>query len=267
MPNVTDVYYDLLLKALTKGKYAAVNLTKEAMDAAMQEVERQIQEMSPDPNDLDGSFRSFAERQRQQPGIYDQLRPDSDTIGPEENNESRYAYAQRCTREVMKTVEWRVRQELEWRSATDRLGLYNEDTSLKQINRNRFLDYLMKTGGTAKDRQFNEAVVALAALANGDITEEKYLELRRKHHIAVVKPQEDAAKQAERDLKNSAEFIYREVEREISDGSEKFYRYRSAAAIQSGNYSDFDGGMEEAFNTFRNNAVEMEMAGESSSPS
>lgn len=114
MPNVTDVYYDLLLKALTKGKYAAVNLTKEAMDAAMQEVERQIQEMSPDPNDLDGSFRSFAERQRQQqPGIYDQLRPDSDTIGPEENNESRYAYAQRCTKEVMKTVEWRVRQELE----------------------------------------------------------------------------------------------------------------------------------------------------------
>ena len=120
----------------------------------------------------------------------------------------------------------------------------------------------MKTGGTAEDRQYNEAVVALAALANGDVNKEKYLELRRNHYItADGKSQEDAAEQAERDLKNSAEFIYREVEREISDGSEKFYRYRSAAAIQSGNYSNFDGGMETAFDIFRNNAVELQSAG------
>ncbi len=261
MPNVTDVYYDLLLKALTKGKYAAVNLTKEAMDVAMQEVERQIQEMSPNPNDLDGSFESFAARQ-QQPGIYDQLRPDNNTIGPEENNESRYAYAQRCTREVMKTVEWRVRQELEWRSATDRLGLYNEDTTLKQIDRNRFLDRLMKAGGTAEDRQFNEAIVALAALANGDITEEKYLELRKKHHLAANKSQEEAADQAKHDLKNGAEFIYQAVESAIRDDSVNLNRYKyAAAAIHSGNYSDFNGGMEEAFATFRNNAVELQSNG------
>ncbi len=64
--------------------------------------------MSPNPNDLDGSFESFAARQPR-PEIYRQLRPDSDTIGLD--HESRYEYAQRCTREAMKTVKWRVQQE------------------------------------------------------------------------------------------------------------------------------------------------------------
>ncbi len=111
----------------------------------------------------------------------------------------------------------RAAGEIEWRNATAQLGLYDEKQDpkggikkeLKRIDPNRFLTNLMKTGGTAEDRQYNEAVVALAALANGDIDEKKYLELRQKHHIAVGKPQEDAAEQAERDLKNSAELIHR----------------------------------------------------------
>ncbi len=40
MPNVTDVYYDLLLKALTNGQYGPVELTEDAMNAAMQSVEQ-----------------------------------------------------------------------------------------------------------------------------------------------------------------------------------------------------------------------------------
>ncbi len=267
MPYVSDVYYDLLLNALTNGQYGPVELTEEAMNAALQRVETQIQAMSPDPNDLDGSLERFASRQPH-PEIYRRLRPDSDTIG--RDNESRFDYAQRCRRELMKTVKWRVQQELEWRNATSQLGLYDEmpdpnggtKKELKHINTNRFLDRLMRTGGTAEDRHFNEAVVALAALANGDITKEKYLELRCKHHIAAGEAKEDAEYQAKRDLENGGEFLYNAVEKEIREGSEKLFRYNSAvAAIHSGDYSGFNGGMEEVFDTFRNNAVELEMVG------
>ncbi len=261
MPRVTDVYYSLLLKALTNGQYGSVELTEEAMTAAMRSVEQQIQAMSPNPDDLDSSFNSFAARQRQQQSeIYGRLRPDSNTIGPD--NESRYDYAQRCRTEVMKSVKQRVLQELEWRNATARLGLYDENHQLKQINTNRFLNRLIKTGGTAEDRQYNDAIVALTALANGDITEEKYLELRKKHHAAVKKSDDTPEELAKRDLKNGAEFILREVEREIRNGSENHHRYQSAvAAIQSGNYSGFQNGMEEAFDILNNNAVELQMVG------
>ncbi len=261
MPRVTDVYYSLLLKALTNGQYGSVELTEEAMAAAMRSVEQQIQAMSPNPDDLDSSFNGFAARQRQQQSeIYGRLRPDSNTIGPD--NESRYDYAQRCRTEVMKSVKRRVLQELEWRNATARLGLYDENHQLKQINTNRFLNRLIKTGGTAEDRQYNDAIVALTALANGDITEEKYLELRKKHHAAVKKSDDTPEELAKRDLKNGAEFILREVEQEIGNGSENHHRYQSAvAAIQSGNYSGFQNGMEEAFDIFNNNAVELQMVG------
>ena len=261
MPRVTDVYYSLLLKALTNGQYGSVELTEEALTAAMRSVEQQIQAMSPNPDDLDSSFNGFAARQRQQQSeIYGRLRPDSNTIGPD--NESRYDYAQRCRTEVMKSVKQRVLQELEWRNATARLGLYDENHQLKQINTNRFLNRLIKTGGTAEDRQYNDAIVALTALANGDITEEKYLELRKKHHAAVKKSDDTPEELAKRDLKNGAEFILREVEQEIRNGSENRHRYQSAvAAIQSGNYSDFQNGMEEAFDILNNNAVELQMVG------
>ena len=260
MPRVTDVYYNLLLKALTNGQYGPVELTEEAIEAALKNVNDQIQAMSPNPDDLSGSFNAFAQRQRR-PEIYGRLRPDSDTIGPD--NESRFNYAQRCRTEVMKSVKQRVLQELEWRNAAARLGLYDENHQLKQINPNRFLDRLMKTGGTVEDRQFNDAVMALAALANGDITEDKYLALRREHYITSAnKSAEDAADLAQRDRKNGAELILREVEREIRDGSESQHRYQSAvAAIQSGNYSGFQNGMEEAFDILNNNAVELQMVG------
>lgn len=254
-----QVYYDLLLQQLTQGSHEPVDLSAQNMTNALEEVNRQIAASGPDPNLLDRSFNTFCSQQ-QQPQNYQPLKPDSYTMA---DGTSRYEYAERCRREVMKNVEYRVRQTLEWRTATQRLGLVNQDGTIKNVSYGRWISYLMKTDDSEQSRQYNESVVALTALVRGDIQKDEYLHLREAHHVKYDNmSQEEAQQAAQNDFNNRAEFLYSEVDAAIEQGHRNMLRFKDASlAIQTGDFTKFGGSMEAAFDVYRTNSVNLAMVG------
>lgn len=260
MPKTFQLYYELLMKQLTKGSQQPVDFSEEKMKEAIAEVKRKIKELGPDPENLDASFNGFCSRQPY-PELCRQMKPDSEVIG--ENDTSRYAYAEQCRDEVFKNVEYRVRQTLEWRNAIDRLGIKNENNKIKRVNTGRWMGHLIKTDGTDESLRYNETIVALAALGDGVITRDEYLKIREEYHTkndGVDK--ENARKAALSDYEGRAEFLYQEVDHAIEAGRERFGHYKDAAlAVQTGDYSKFNGSMEEAFAVFHTNAEQLAMVG------
>ena len=254
-----QVYYDLLMQQLTQGSREPVDLSAQNMANAIQEVNRQINAQAPNPNRLDRSFNTFCDSQ-EHPQRYRPLKADSYTMP---NGTSRYDYAGQCRQEVMKNVEYRVRQTLEWRTATQRLGLVNQDGTIKNVSYGRWISYLMKTDDSEQSRRYNESVVALTALVRGNIQKDEYLRLREAHHIKYDNMSQEEAKQnAQEDFDNRAEFLYSEVNNAIEAGRGKIARFKDASlAIQTGDFSKFDGSMEAAFDVFQTNAVNLAMIG------
>ena len=260
MPYTFQMYLDLLLKQLTGGSSEPVVLTDEQVRQAVEKVKRQIKELGPNPQDLDGSFNSFCENHANTK-VFRGLRPASDTFG--QTGMSRYEYSERCRNEVMKNVEHHARQTLEWRSAVKRLGITNEDGTIKAVNTGRWLGQLIKVDGTEESLRYNETIVALAALGNGVITKDEYLALRTEYHTTYGKKSpEDAAKTAQSEYDNRAEFLLSEVEKAVESDHERLNHYKDAAiAIQSGDFSKFEGSMERAFETFFGNTELLAMSG------
>jgi hypothetical protein len=260
MPSTFQMYYDLLLKKLTNGSGEPIALTDAQMQQAIEEVKRQIREMGPNPQNLDASFDNFCAT-HPFGEINRRLRPDSNTIGP--NNISRYEYSELCRNEVMKNVEFQVRQELEWRSAVKRLGLTNDDGTIKEVGKGRWLGQLIKTDGSEESLKYNETIVALAALGNKVIDKNAYLNIRKSYHILYDKMNpDDAEKAANGDFDNRTDFLFSEVENAVESGREKLTHYNDAAnAIRTGDFSNFGGSVEQAFNVFFGNSESLAMVG------
>ena len=260
MPSTFQIYLDLLLDKLTNGSNEPVEISDEQMQQAIAEVKNQIKQKGPQPDKLDEEFINFCNG-HPKPENCRKLRPDSNTIGPD--NISRYEYSERCRNEVMKNVEMRARQALEWRSTVKRIGLTNEDGTIKSVPMGRWLGQLLKTDGSDESLRFNESVVTLAALGNNVISKDEYLNIRKDYYIKKEnKPEAEAEKSAQNDFDNRAEFLYAEVEKAIDHDRDKLNSYKDAAlAIMNGNFSKFGGSMTQAFNVFLGYSESLAMVG------
>ena len=260
MPSTFQIYLDLLLDKLTNGSNEPVEISDEQMQQAIAEVKNQIKQKGPQPDKLDEEFINFCNG-HPKPENCRKLRPDSNTIGPD--NISRYEYSERCRDEVMKNVEMRARQALEWRSTVKRIGLTNEDGTIKSVPMGRWLGQLLKTDGSDESLRFNESVVTLAALGNNVISKDEYLNIRKDYYIKKEnKPEAEAEKSAQNDFDNRAEFLYAEVEKAIDHDRDKLNSYKDAAlAIMNGNFSKFGGSMTQAFNVFLGYSESLAMVG------
>ncbi len=267
MPHVFDIYYQLLMKQLTGGKRKTVDLSPAKMQAALAAVERKIVADGPsNPNNMNASFESFRKRQ-ENPDDYLQIKPDSDTI----NGMSRYEYSKACRKELMKSVEQSVRQALEWRNAAIRLGLTERNGNAKNIDTHRWMNKLMKTDGSPESLEYNESIVALAALGNKQMTEQQYADWRVTYHLRKKDPvnwknlgkaeESKAFAAAAKDRDSAGDFIYGEV-RKIVDNT-PLDNYKIAVnAIASGDFSneifagiDENKRLEKAFEILRHDAV------------
>ena len=267
MPHVFDIYSELLMKQLTGGKRKTVDLSPEKMQAALAAVERKIVADGPsNPNNMNASFESFRKRQ-ENPDDYLQIKPDSDTI----NGMSRYEYSKACRKELMKSVERSVRQTLEWRNAAIRLGLTERNGNAKSIDTHRWMDKLMKTDGSPESLEYNESIVALAALGNKQMTEQQYVDWRVTYYLRKKDPvnwknlgaaeESNAFAAAAKDRNSAGDFIYGEV-RKIVDHT-PLDNYKIAVnAIASGDFSneifagiDENKCLEKAFEILRHDAV------------
>ena len=267
MPHVFDIYSELLMKQLTGGKRKTVDLSPEKMQAALAAVERKIVADGPsNPNNMNASFESFRKRQ-ENPDDYLQIKPDSDTI----NGMSRYEYSKACRKELMKSVERSVRQALEWRNAAIRLGLTERNGNAKSIDTHRWMDKLMKTDGSPESLEYNESIVALAALGNKQMTEQQYVDWRVTYYLRKKDPvnwknlgaaeESNAFAAAAKDRNSAGDFIYGEV-RKIVDHT-PLDNYKIAVnAIASGDFSneifagiDENKCLEKAFEILRHDAV------------
>lgn len=258
-PESYLVYQSLLLQKLTGGKRTYTEITAEQADAAVAEVESEIRALGPNPEDLDASYEGFVTRQKK-PDLFLGLRPDTNTIGPD--NESRYAYSQRCRTEVMKAVRQSVLQTAEWYNALIRSGAVTPDGNAMDVS-SRWMFMLMKTDGTPESRRYNDSLAALCALGENAISRAQYLSLRIQDHEKFDHMSHEAASAAaEQDLQNAAEFIYREVNDRIEAHRDQMIRGKDAAiAIQTGDYTKFPGGIKEAYSVFHDPAVMLAMSG------
>lgn len=258
-PGTFKFYQDLLEKKLTEGGQTLENLDNQRLNQAAAEVERQIDAMGPDPENLDQSFNEFCNRQSE-PEAFRSMRADSTTIG--QQGESRYDYAKRCRQEVMKGIKRQMRRSMEWNNAIKRIGLVDKDGNAKKIG-TRWMFCLMKLDGKPESQHYNESIAALGALGNGLISQEKYLGLRKSYYTQHGgKTPEEAETEAKKDLANAAQYLYNEVSQRIEAHRPDFARGREAAlAILSNDYSKFEGGMSEAFGIYYNDSVMLAFVG------
>ena len=216
-----EVYYNMLLRQLVGNNDFPIEINDARLNFAVNEVIAQVTDLG----------------------------PNRAAIGPD--NESRYAYSQRCLQEVMKGVKHRVRQNIEWQNAVVRMGVPSRNVKAGKTDI-RWIFFLMKTDDSQESHSYNDAVAALGALGSGLINAGQYLRLRSDYYVQhehMTSEQADEA--ARKDMNNGGQFLFDEVSALIEDDRKSVTHFRQAAlAIQRGELSTFPGGLKEAFSYF-----------------
>ena len=278
--KVFDIYYQLLMQQLTNGKRTTIDLSTVDMQDAIEKVEEQIDKNgSGNLNDqevFNDEYENFLApfARRNKPNPYRDIKPDSNTIGSD--NVSRYDYSKACRKELMKKVEWRVRQELEWRNAAIRIGLKDADGNALDVNDHTWMSRLMKTDGTPESRAYNESIVALAALVPQNVgknagrqkplwTREQYLDWRIKYYTDKGEIDREAWDKATSDLNDASTFLFREINAELKRADLDHFEV-AMNAILTGDFSneffqdtEKEKRLEKAFAVFNNDVSNLGM--------
>ena len=278
--KVFDIYYQLLMQQLTNGKRTTIDLSTVDMQDAIEKVEEQIDKNgSGNLNDqevFNDEYENFLApfARRNKPNPYRDIKPDSNTIGSD--NVSRYDYSKACRKELMKKVEWRVRQELEWRNAAIRIGLKDADGNALDVNDHTWMSRLMKTDGTPESRAYNESIVALAALVPQNVgknagrqkplwTREQYLDWRIKYYTDKGEIDREAWDKATSDLNDASTFLFREINAELKRADLDHFEV-AMNAILTGDFSneffqdtEQEKRLEKAFAVFNNDVSNLGM--------
>ncbi len=222
-----------------------------AKKALMEEITATVR---PDSKDLPKAQRDFCNYQKARKCMGKNFQS---KIKSEEEMQRRQAYSDRCLNALMKYAVRGVEQQLEWDKATERLDLgKNPDGSKIKIKVSplRWMSRLIKLDGSPASAAFNEKVVAMAALGQGDITELQFYQCRRKAYAKdKTLSDEQLNKLAYNDLQKGVEGLLDILDEMVAEGKRKAPAIKNAAKqILSGNLTDKE--LEVAFNVIEDDS-------------
>lgn len=175
--------------------------------------------------------------------------------GNEEEMQRRQAYSDRCLNVLMKHAGRMVEQHLQWDAAVKRLNLgTNLDGTEKTVDPKRWMSRLIKTDGSAASAAFNEKVVAMAALAEGVITEDEFRKCRKASYERDQSvPKDEIDKLVNDDCEKGVEGLLDILDGMVAEGRHKAPEIKNAAKqVLSGNLNDQQ--LEAAFDVIESDA-------------
>ena len=222
-----------------------------AKKALMEEIYSNIR---PDSKNLPKALSDFCNSQKTRKTMGKNFQPR--LKGKPEEMKRRQEYSDRCLNALMKYAVRGMEQQEEWDKATERLNLgENPDGTKITVSPLRWMSRLIKLDGSAASVAFNEKLVAMAALGQGDITELQFYQCRRKAYAKDKTLSEQQVKQlAYDDLQKGVDGLLDILDAMVAEGKRKAPAIKNAAKqILSGNLNDQE--LQAAFDVIEDDSV------------
>ena len=227
-------------------------LTPEAAKKAlMEEIYSNIRPDSKDLPKAQSDFCNYQKARRQMKKNFQSRLKDK----PEEMKR-RQAYSDRCLNALMKYAVRGIEQQQEWDKATERLDLGKKPDGTKiTVSPQRWMSRLIKLDGSPASAAFNEKVVAMAALGQGDITELQFYLCREKAYAKDKTLSEEQVSQlAHADLQKGVDGLLDILDGMVAEGKRKAPAIKNAAKqILRGNLNDQQ--LQAAFDVIEDDSV------------
>ncbi len=173
MPTLESFYASLLSMVTGSQTQPALPLAE-----ARRTLEQQIQANSPNPNNLQYAQDAFCDFQKEKKRLPKNFQPK--LKGKPEEMEKRQKYSAKCRDVLMNHAVRMVEQHQLWNEAVGRMNLpKNLDGTEKTVSPRRWMSRLIKMDNSPESIAHNDKVVAMAALAQGDITMDQFRQYRQ----------------------------------------------------------------------------------------
>ena len=249
MPTLDSFYASLL--SMVKG---SENQQPMPLEAARRTLEQQIQENSPNPNNLQNAQDAFCDFQKERRRLPRNFQPKLKDK-PEEMKK-RQEYSAKCRDVLMNHAVRMVEQHQIWDAAVGRMNLpKNPDGTAKTVSPRRWMSRLMKMDNSPESIAHNDKVVAMAALAQGDITMEQFRQYRQEaYQKDKTLKKDDIDKLVQDDCNKGVEGLLDILDEMVAEGRRSIPQIKEASMrILSGELDEQQ--LKEAFDVLESDAA------------